>query len=241
MSDNYSICYLHLVLEEIKYHKSCIYEMIKEFVYIEALLQWDRQIVYSEHFNDVSSLKICKKIDEMEYGPNFIPIYKSYRTRTFLNLTLTNFDSFKISHLSEIDFKYTSLTKLPDRLFKHSLCRKVILPQNLKKIPLECFYKSKICEVIINNKCECIETNAFSYCIQLVMIIIPENVEKIKFKAFYNSSLLKVIFTHKEKSTITFYKDSFIMSSLRKINFTFINKSVNVNYKSSKIKCLGWK
>lgn len=241
MSDNYSICYLHLVLEEIKDYEPYIYEMIKEFVYIEALLQWDRQIVYSEHFNDVRALRICKKIGKMEYGQDFIPIYNSYRTRTFLNLTPINFDSFNISHLSEIDFKYTSLTKLPDRLFKNSWYRKVILPQNLKKIPLECFYQANIREVDINNKCECIETNAFSYCIQLGMIIIPENVKQIKFKAFYCSSLLKVIFEHKEKGIITFYKDSFITPSLKKKKFTFINKSVNVNYKSSKVECLGWK
>lgn len=240
MSD-YSTCYLHLVLEEIKDYEPSLYEMIKEFVYIEALLQWDRKIVYSEHFNDVNALRICKKIIEMEYGPNFIPIYNSHRTRNFLNLTPINFDSFKTSFISEIDFKYTSITKLPDRLFKNSWYRKVILPQNLKKIPLECFYKANIREIVINNKCECIETNAFSYCIQLGMIIIPENIKQIKFKAFYYSSLLKVIFEHKEKDSITFYKDSFITNSLKKKYFIFMNKSVNVNYKSSKIECLGWK
>ena len=241
MSDNYSICYLHLVLEEIKDYEPCIYEMIKEFVYIEALLQWNRQIVHSDHFTDVSALRICKKIGKMEYGQDFIPIYNSYRTRTFLNLTPINFDSLKTSHISEIDFKYTSLTKLPDRLFKNSWHSKVMLPQNLKKIPLECFYNSKIQDIDINNKCECIETNAFHLCQYLIVIVIPENVKQIKFKAFYHSSLCKVTFKHKEKSTITFYKYSFIAPFLKKKNFRFINKSVNVNYKSSKIKCLGWK
>jgi len=241
MSDRLSLCYLYFVLEEIKYYSDDIYEMIKEYVYINALLTWNTKIICSKQFHYVKNFKMCKLIREMEYGSKFIPMDNSYHTKIFLNTTSVNFNSFNTSYLSEIDFKYTSLTKLPTRLFTNSFYKKVILPQNLKKIPLECFYKSNIKEVIINNKCECIETNAFYLCRSLTRIIIPENVKQIKFKAFYNSGLVNVLFQHKEKSSITFYKNSFINDCLKKKNFRFINKSINVNYKSSKKECLSWK
>jgi hypothetical protein len=237
MSDLPSSCYLHLFMKELNFYIPEIVEIIKDHIYTNALLKRDTHIKKLKIFKDFPKTTICKKIRELENGNIFYPMEYSFKSDLFMSKKIYNFNFFK---LSKIDFKYLKNSTLKNLIFTNTYIKEIILPLNLKTIPFRCFANSKIEKVTINDKCECIETSAFENCINLKSIIIPEHIQQIKFKAFLKSGLITVVFEHKEKATITFYKESFKNDFLIKKKFKF-KTSVNVNYKGSKSKCLNWK
>ena len=239
------LCLFHLFVEEIKYYNEYIYEYIKEDVYIKFVLERNTDIILYDEEKFVENNKFLSKLKEIEYDHyNFIGLCNgdnySYRTQKFLtstyNFTLINSNKY----LNIINLEKINLTKLPDKIFCQCKCEKVILPKNLKKIPIDCFQLSHITSVKIPENCEIIETFAFKYCFWLKNIIIPKNVKNIKFKAFYKSNLESVTLNLEKKSILTIGKKAFHNTKLKKSTFKFVNKSVDVRYKKSKKDCIKW-
>lgn len=81
--------------------------------------------------------------------------------------------------------------------------QKITLPKNVTVIGEKCFYYCKnLKEVILNNKLEKINNQAFSGCNSLEKIIIPKSVTYVGEKIFEDCTNLKMIKVENTKEYI---------------------------------------
>ena len=90
-------------------------------------------------------------------------------------------------------FNPSVVTRIDDKAFLSSGLVKVVIPDSVKEIGQEAFYKCKFLkEVVIGNSVEMIGASAF-YKSGLEKMVIPDSVREIGEDSFYGCKSLKVV------------------------------------------------
>ena len=129
----------------------------------------ENKIYYAKEKRNCNSIKkivICEDVTDLEYTFILEGINHNY----VIDVDFSN--NFKIYHIP------------PEFFYEFHLLKKIELPENIKKIYFNAFYRCSNLETIILHGVEEIESNAFDYCHSIKTIILSKNIKKIKEDAF---------------------------------------------------------